>query len=635
MAKPPKSIAGVRPHDAPPLQRTALDPSSSRHLNAAGSDAMMPGRDPLPRPSSSASASHIAPSSSVTVSTMPDPIAAMLESNLRAISLPAEQADRLRPSATVDGLYSDPLGQRYARLEDGVYYRAELKANGDVEIPWPSAPGVSAPLLRKIEGQPRWRLEADWYSHPPVTATWIASIPDSAQAHPPVFLAPQLSAQLTSAHDTLAGVRYDKRKKTYVDMAEGTVMVARNSEGHFQQTFASELTPSGFLVEPVPGTTLWRRKPQGVAGRQEPSSTTTRRLSRVPDERQSGTGKRQRRVETDDIHLASTPLANADWHSWGHATKPQLGDSIEIDGSHYAIVDQNGHRSDARVFIKHPQFSASDFNAFEQTLGNTPHLQPRSAVKHKGPGADGPIDTWRVDDGLPFRQTLARYVSDTFPYIGDHSASRIAHAMFNRANHAEALNGYGLNDLSETFRHWAQRSTNLSEQKASRPDLVDPLMLLPALARTGERYIPKPSVSGEGLQRIDFDLQRIPPQWRTIGDSYHISELRALFEQVLRHQGYQVSPSFRAAPAQRDALIIQRQGVDQVFIMLFPTLMQGHYLEFASRTWLRTRALTNKHDPADKTLLNKALAENNVIFLMGDLEREPHGQSRLFIFRQQ
>ncbi|CAI8728059.1 Dermonecrotic toxin [Pseudomonas sp. IT-347P] len=602
------------------------------HLNPGAANSLIAGSNPSPGVAITSLSDAAVPHSSVMVSALPDPIAAMAESNLKAITLPPEQTHFLHPSTTVDGLFSNPLGHLYARLDDGVYYRAEVNANGDVEIPWPSAPGVSAPLLRKIEGRPVWRVEADWYARESGAGARTATVVESVPTHASAFLAPHLAALLTNPQNTPEGIRYDKRKKTYVDMAEGTVMVGRNSEGHFQQTIAGELTPSGFLVEHIPGTKLWRRRSGGDSS-ENPGQENRRPAA--PNESPQGPSKRARRgEEVESPAPVVQPQPTGHWQTWGHAAKPQTGDSLEIDGRHYPIIEQQGYTHDSLIFLKPPQFSASRFDAFEQLLTTVPDLQPRGAVRIRDSWASSLNDTWRVIDGLPFKQPLTQYVSDKYPYLADHSARKIVHAMFNRANHGEALNGYGLNDLFETFQFWGNRPKNMGNQQLSRPDLVDPLVLLPALARTGERQFPKPLSSAEGLERIDFDLQRLPQEWRKIGDSYTTNELRAVFEHVLRHQGYQVSTSFRAFAAQRDALMIRQQGVDQVFIMLFPSLMQGHYLDFDSKTWLRSKALVNKHEPSDKVLLTKALGENKVVYLMGDIDRDPAGQTHLFVFRQ-
>lgn len=627
MTKPPK----------PPMGNRTPDTSTTRPVQDQGpphSPALMIG--PMPGPLLASLLDNVPTASSgrdtspqVTVTYITDPVTTDLNAKLREISWPPLQSHLLRPHESVDGLFFSPEGHLYAHLGEGGYYRAEHNVDGDLQIPWPAAPGVTPPLLKKIDGQPRWRLEADWYSRPPTSETRLP--PVLAPAPPSqtsLFLPPHLAALLTIAPDTTNGIRYDKHKNAYVNMAEGTAMVRRNDDGQFELAWSGQRS-TGDLVEQIPQTTLWRRKVGGAV------QADNRRPAPAAEEPTAGPSKRPRLEAEPDATGPSAPVSSAsDWHAWGSAVKPSTGDSIEIDGQHYPIVSQAGHATDALVFIKPPLFAAEGFEAFEQMLRTTPQLQPKGAVKLKERWGIPINDKWEVVAGPPFKKPLAQYVADTFPYMADHSASAVARAMFNRANHAETLNGYGLNDLFETFQYWAVRPQNMWDQKVSRYDLVDPLLLLPALSRPGESYIAKPSGFAESLQRIDFDLQRVPQHLRKINDEYRSKKLRTLFQSILTEQGYQVSYSFRGSAAQQDALMIQQQGVDLVFILRFPALMQGNYLDFDVTNWLRTKALVNKHEPSDEALLNKALAEDKVVYLIGGLERDSSGQPSLFVFRQ-
>lgn len=75
------------------------------------------------------------------------------------------------------------------------------------------------------------------------------------------FIGPSQADRLTKVAGDL--FRYDKQKRIYVDVIdEGTVMVHKNAHGDYQATSARELTPSGPMLEPIEGTTLWQRKPQ-------------------------------------------------------------------------------------------------------------------------------------------------------------------------------------------------------------------------------------------------------------------------------------------------------------------------------------------------------------------------------------
>ncbi|RON82721.1 hypothetical protein BK670_09205 [Pseudomonas fluorescens] len=655
MTKPPKPPTGNRIPDTSTTTRPAQD-QRSIHPNNPMTGPLI---DLLPESSPPATSGRdTVPQVIVTYIT--DPVTNELNAKLREISWPALQSHLLQPHASVDGLFFSPEGHLYAHLGEGGYYRAEQNINGDLQIPWPAAPGVTPPLLKKIDGQPRWRLEADWYTRPLTSETRLP--PVQAPAPPSqtsLFLPPHLAALLTSDPDTTTGIRHDKHKNAYVNMAEGTAMVRRNNNGQFELAWAGQ-RPTGDLVEQIPGTLLWRRK---AGDARQPDH---RQPATTSDEPTAGPSKRPRLEAEPDTTGPSVPVLPAvDWHTWGSATKPLAGNSIEIDGQHYPIVPQSGHATDNLVFITHPRFSAEDFDAFEQVLRATPQLQPKGTVKLREKWGLPVNDKWEVIAGLPFKNTLTQYVNDTFPYMADHSANAVARAMFNRANRADTLheyapdtlphlpnesalgvartlqhhanraatlNGYGLNDLFETFQYWAIRSQNRRDEKIGRHDLVDPLLFLPSLSRAGGGHIPKPSGFAEGLQCIDFDLQRVPLHLR---ESHEVRgrKLRTLFQHILTEQGYQVSHSFRDSTTQQDALMFQRQGVDLVFILRFPILKQGNYPDLDTKNWLRTKALVNKHEPSDKVLLNTALAENKIVYLMGGLETEASGQSRLFVLR--
>ncbi|VVQ08192.1 hypothetical protein PS914_04821 [Pseudomonas fluorescens] len=82
------------------------------------------------------------------------------------------------------------------------------------------------------------------------------------------IIGPGLAGKLTKVAGDL--FRYDKQKRIYVDVIdEGTVMVHKNTHGDYQATSARELTPSGPVLEPIEGTTLWQRKPQSAMPMEE------------------------------------------------------------------------------------------------------------------------------------------------------------------------------------------------------------------------------------------------------------------------------------------------------------------------------------------------------------------------------
>ncbi|MFJ2487879.1 hypothetical protein [Pseudomonas sp. NPDC087639] len=552
----------------------------------------------------------------VVVTRITDPVMTDLNTNLREISWPALQNHLLRPHASIDGFYVSPRGEFYAHLEEGGYYRAELNSNGDYQIPWPDAPGVTPPILRKIEGQARWRVEADWYGRTSEQGNSTQPAVAGAPSQASILLPPHLAALLTSAHSTTDGVRYDKFKKSYVDLAEGTVMVRKNPDGHYQQTFAGERTASGSVLEQIPGTQLWRRKTVHTV------PPDNRRAASETDEPTAVPGKRPRMDGESD----AADLRSGDWRAWGNTTRPHISDAIKIEGKYFPIVPQAGHADDALVFIKPPRFAAERFDAFEQMLRVMPELQPRGAVKIKQNHAVATEPDWRVVDGHPFKKPFARYVADKFPYMSDHSANETARLMFKRANHSEEMNGYGLNDLFDTFNYWTDRSRNLDVQNVNRQELIDPLALMPPLPKDATGFMYMPPFSAEGLYRIDFDSQRMPVQWKR---AINGSSPRAVFKAALEHQGYNIFESFRQT--QRDALMFRRAGVDNIFLMLFSPFHEGRTYRVNPTEWVYSKALKNQINPNDALTLRKHVEKNKIFYLLGSFNILPSGQGSLVI----
>ncbi|WP_277761301.1 hypothetical protein [Pseudomonas sp. A34-9] len=634
MAKPPKRVGSHSTTDTP--HSTSDTPSSSLpgpspgiRWNVGGSDTITPGID-LPGLSTLSVPGNALPEPNVTVTRITDPVITELNSRLREISWPGLQAHLLRPHESVEGLYLSPKNEIYAHLEEGGYYRAELNSNGDYQIPWPEAPGVTPPILRKVEGQARWRPEAAWYSAQPApgSSTTTATL-TTAQTLP--FLDPQLAAALSWPVHSPDAIRYDKLKHAYVDTADGTVMVRKDAAGYHLASATGPDSPH-IRFERIPRTPRWRLKSQDGANTQETTLSGNRRPPRDADESAANPSKRPRLDAQTDADPV-VPLEHfGNWQSWGTATKPQAGDTIEINGKHYPILTQQNYANDSLAFIRHPQYSADRFEAFEQMLLTTPQLQPRGAVKltNQWTGLGG--DKWQILGERPFKKTLTQYVADTFPYMADHSASKVARAMFIRANHAEELNGYGFNDLFDTVQYWSTRHKHIGGEKPSRQDLLDPFSLLSPLAKDADNYMILPPAFAEGLQRIDFDSRRFPEQWKesVISTSY---QRRESFRDVLSHEGYQVSHSFREN--QKDALMIQRRGLNTVFIMFFKAFNSGKSHSIDPTTWLKKRAFMNIIEPHDKTLLKEHLAQNRIIYLNGDVDAHTLSEGNFVISRIQ
>ena len=158
----------------------------------------------------------------VTISNLPETVAALLEANMRAITWPAKNAHLLRAISNPRGLYESPDGDTYAHIADEGYFRVDRQADGRYRVHWPEGLGEAGPLLTQVEGQAYWRPAP---SARPVPAA--VSVETAANPSPPRPLPADQAAWLTNAQTTWDGMRYDKRKATYVDMEDGTTFMVR------------------------------------------------------------------------------------------------------------------------------------------------------------------------------------------------------------------------------------------------------------------------------------------------------------------------------------------------------------------------------------------------------------------------
>lgn len=615
MAKPPK-VGAPRPtteNPSPPRTTSDIPQVELTHNGIA---------DTLPsvgRPQSDGAGTSTPDDTAprVVVNSVTDPMMTELNARLADITLPESQAHLLRPLESVDGLYKTPDGRVFAPLEDGGHYRVEINADGNYQIPWPDAPGISPPVVKKIEGRSLWRVEADWYAQRrQLPATSEATTITAHAGQTTYFLEPNLASLLPAAQQSADGIRQGPHGRIYVDTANGTIMVRKNQQGEYQLASSTTRDVPVEIFEQIPGDVLWRRKLQ-------PSSRP------AGDEPQPGPAKRPRLNEDEHMTLLRPALDPDDtWRSWGSETKPQDGDSVEIDGKHYRIVAQPGHADDALVFITHPLLLAMDFEAYEGTLALTPELQPRGAIKlaDKRSGQGG--DKWRVVDGLPFKKPLTRYVKDSFRNFTDVSAIEIAREMFIRANHSDVITGRGMNDLLEMLTYWKTRRRGAWDQTVpGRQDLMDPFVLLSKLPRDANHYVHLPPASATGLQRIDIDTRDFFGRQYPAGRESQ----RESFRDVLQDHGYRVSNTFRRNA--KDALLIQRRDVDAVFILFHDKFVQSSAYAHDTTQWLKRRALVTQIDPSDKKTLQEAHAANKIIYLVGGHEKLASGQTSLVIAR--
>ncbi len=599
MAKPPKKISATTATDTHPTSPKTPPHEAVDHLPHIG------GSDPTTSvghvPESHARDTPQIPNEFAPAVIVSDPSlsAMLLQANMKAITWPADNIGQLRPLSGESGLFESPQGNTYAHVADEGYFRAERQADGRYRLHWPEGLGEQGPLIKQVEGQPHWRPEAS------TPAMHIAANVETAGGSP-TPLSPKQASSLSSAQESPDGIRYDiKRRASYVDMEDGTTfLVRKHPQGGYQQAAAHDRNVLGARVEPIAGTKRWRIK--------------------TSDDQRPGSSKRQRLTDVDQPPLVrpstsrfpgTQPSAGV-WKSWGKSSKPEGIDSIEIDGLHYVIVPQRIQDNTVLVYLQNPLFTPGRYDAFEQMLKTDPSLQPRWVIKSSG--------AWAVLEQNPFDVSLTEYVGKSMRYLSNDSSSAIAKAVFNQATPSEAINGDGLTILFDTLYHWENRST----VRARRPELADPLLMLPILMPSPSNDLPGhklllPSPSAETFSRLDFDASRL-----LISQD---SSLRSIFSDLLESNGYGVDRTSRMF--NEDALLFERKDLDTVFVLRFPLPAIGGEL-------IRTVGpAVEINDPklrarVEKSKWQRMLDYNNVVYLAGGMQKVSDQQTLFFIIRE-
>ncbi|MCL9799432.1 hypothetical protein [Pseudomonas sp. AKS31] len=495
---------------------------------------------------------------------------------------------------------------------------------------------VSRPLPR--ERQLSEARTADWVRQQSSEAgpSPLAGTYSSERPSHPVYINPESANHLKLQPGTAEGFRYDKRKKTYVEMLGGMVMVSKTAEG-WRQTHAGESTPTGQRVAQIPGTKLWREIDAPQQGHPvEINPLPTEATDAVPGPSQRRRLDEQTHVATGAStlieHLLAQPsgaldLSARQWRNWGKAAKPGSGESIEIDGQYFRIVAQGVSDTTELVYLQHPGFSPDRYDAFETMLRHEPSRQPKWALKRQG--------QWKVvDNAPPFEMSTTQYVSAAYNYLSEQSTSNLARAVFDRVSLPQGINAHGLSAMALTFRHWLDRVNN----EPPLHSLSDPLVMLPILPTppghlAGGGLLTLPAYNSAVLQRLDFDPQRFPQEWAHYAAAPTPGNLRGLLVTLLQHNGYSINPSTRRLS--EGALFFHRPGVAAVFVLKLPRIAGNQ----VPRT---TPAGTELTDPTyltrlsvpQKQLLESQLAHTEVIYLVGGIQHLSADNPTLFIVRE-
>ncbi len=395
---------------------------------------------------------------------------------------------------------------------------------------------------------PAWQLPA-----PPVTRRQMIEIYDlPAETHVrdstvqrPIgsyFLAPGLVNRLPPP-DLLNGIRSAGRH-AYVDLVEGgTVQIGPDAQNGMRARLSNELLASGPLLERVEGTLVWRPVLTGNA----PDAGTSQLFisrHRVPDDEPSAVPSKRPRLE-------ETP-----WNGWSIDPQHATPGDIRVDGIQYKVIPR-GNANDPIVYIKNPNHLIYDFDLLDRTLRLDPQQQPRGAIQVP------PAQHWQIDPTLPFERPLTNYVSQYFPELSATSLENIAFHQFVLANGANIATGSGLTLLRQTFNDWKTGNSH------PRPQLADPLLMLPILPTSGGGAIrvielPTPTPGGP-LQRLDFDPALFRQEWLYSTNTQSAVDLKRFMATLLTRNGYAV---FDPSPSNSfPALVFKRTGHDYVFFI--------------------------------------------------------------------
>ncbi|MHC8391120.1 hypothetical protein ACYZTM_24445 [Pseudomonas sp. MDT2-39-1] len=623
MARPPKRTSTSNTPDT-----SATPPRSSSGDNRVRGGRPLGDGGPVSDTNVSSTSPDIVSRQPIVITDMPVNAASAAETATNMISWPRNQVDQLfRIDET--GLFMSSRQQLYADIGPEGIFLIRANAKGDYQVPFPFAPGQAGPILRKIPGQPQWRIVREGR----VPMAIAPTRPETLE------IIPRHLADKLSKPDT-DGIRYDKLNRTYVDLADGgTVMIRKNAGGDYQATSAIELIPSGPVLESIEGMTLWQRKAPITAALGESPQMAGHQL--LPDAEDAGPGpsKRPRQDENVDAyhaeaganHNASTLNRNPYlWASWGKTTKPESVESVQIGQLHYHIVPK-GPLADRLpiVFLQHPEFAPSRFEVFERMLHEAPSLQPVATSHHAG------TNTRKVDGAVRlFEKTLTHHVADAFKGFTEPTSRAVAKRLFELSSGSEEINGGGLASMMQTFRYWEGKST------IGVKGLGDPLDILPvASGSDGPRRI-VPLHSPESvvhLQQLNFKPESAPA-WRDYTERpTEPGQLPLLLASILGRSNYKVF-----LPANVDnvklpppTLVFNRPNHNKVYFLKLGRV-ETNAIEITPprAPELADPMLSARIGVEAHQLLLAADARGDVVWLIGGVQHLPAGSPSVFIIKE-
>ncbi|WP_454564450.1 hypothetical protein [Pseudomonas sp. AIG] len=618
MAKPPKKVSVTAAADTTVTTRAEQSnpgyrfigntPDASRVDSTTSSSALGTATEPVPR------------QPAIIVSEMPGSSGTTYSAAQRVTAWPETRLNELTPIGENTGLFIGPDQLTYAQIGNEGRFIVEQDLHGNYYVPLTFSPGIPGPVVTRVGGEASWRIEhPDW--QPRQSARGTPAVPRT-----PVYLSSSDASTLTKADLATGAIRYNKLKQTFIDTADGTVMVRRNQNGEYQQAFATTSLSPDVFFEHIPGSLLWRQKTAAnTLG--EPAVTERTRPTAEPDDVTPGPSKRPRLdesttlLQSNDATLATAEPTPFFWLSWGQLNKP-AEDSIQLGWLHYPIVPVGSNPAPKLFFVQHPDFAPSRFDAFENMLQTAPSLQPVATFRiGSDPGEIRPGKRF-------FEKPLTRSVAEAFPDFSDFTARAVARKLFEVSDHSPVITGTGLIQIQAVLHQWKQKPF------PATPVYADPLNMLtiaPSIDLQGKKIIPLPAQTEGNLQRLIFDPQRFSLEWKHYKTYPTDLNLRRLLGALLIRAGYDLYPLTHEH--RKPTLVFKRDNHDQVFFLKLGSV-EHVGLTHASGNELVEPGLPDRIGKDAFLALMSAQARNKVVWLIGGVLKVQSEPDSVFMLRE-